>query len=497
MIDLFCGGGGASTGIEIALGRTPDVAVDHSPDAVAMHAANHPASTHLCQSVWRADPRDMAAGRPVGLLWASPDCRHFSKAKGGQPVRQHIRDLAWVVVHYAKLVRPRVILLENVEEFRDWGPLVQTDDGQLMPCPERKGLTFRRWKRELVKLGYRVEDRELRACDYGAPTSRKRLFVVARCDGLPIVWPAPTHAKGGAGGLPAWRSAAEYIDWSLPCPSIFGRRKPLAEATLRRIAKGLQRYVIDAPNPFIVPVTHRGDARVHSIDEPLRTITTASRGEFMLATPFIAPRYGERPTQDPRTHSVEEPLPTIVPTGNGARLVAAFLAQHNGGMVGHDAREPVSTISSRGSQQQLVTSNLIKLRNNGVGADMRDPLHTITSGGEHHAEVRAFLITYYGTDQDPDIRVPLATITTKHRHGLVTVHGVDYQIVDIGMRMLTPRELYRAQGFPDSYRIDSDADGRPITKTAQVKMVGNSVCPPVAAALVAANVAGLSVGEAA
>jgi site-specific DNA-cytosine methylase len=436
------------------------------------------------------------------------NCKHFSKAKGSQPVKRNIRDLAWVVIHWAKLVQPRIIMLENVEEFRDWGPLIEGVDGKMVPCPLRKGLTYRRWKRELVKLGYRVEDRELRACDYGAPTIRKRLFVIARRDGLPIIWPAPTHAPlrlsqdgivtewaRGHGltlkdiqNLKPYRTAADCIDWSIPCPSIFERDRPLAENTMRRIAAGIKRYVIDAATPFIVPVTHHGDSRVHGIDEPLRTVTTAPRGEHALVTPFIAPRYGERPGQEPRTHAADKPIPTIVPTANGARLVAAFMAQHNTGMVGHPMTKPLSTIIQRGTTQGLVTSNLVKLRGTCKdGQPVDEPAPTITAGGWHIGEVRAFLIKYFGTDQDPRLEEPMHTVTTRDRFGLVTVAGEEYQIVDIGMRMLTPRELFRAQGFPESYIIDPMFNGKPLTKTSQVRCCGNSVCPPLSEALVRAN----------
>lgn len=454
IVDNFAGGGGASTGIEAAIGRPIDVAINHDRAAVALHAANHPSTEHLCQNVWQVDPAEIAKRGPVALAWFSPDCKHFSKAKGGRPVQRNIRDLAWVVVLWAKRARPAVIMLENVEEFADWGPLVETTDGKMMPCPLRKGLTFRRWVRALEREGYRVEHRELRACNYGAPTIRKRLFLIARRDGLPIVWPAPTHAKGGAGGLNAWRSAAECIDWSIPCPSIFGRARPLADKTMARIAKGVCRYVINAAEPFIVPMTHAGDTRVHPIGEPLRTITTARRGELAL--------------------------------------VAAFLAQHNGGMVGHAAAAPLSTTTQRGTQQQLVTAILSHAyTSNSCGGNGRldDPMTTVTAGGGHQALVQAFLLKYYGTAVGQSLREPAHTATTKARLGLVTVQGAEYAIVDIGMRMLTPRELFRAQGFPEDYIIDTEMDGAPLTKTAQIRLCGNSVCPPVAEALVRANLA--------
>jgi DNA (cytosine-5)-methyltransferase 1 len=486
VIDSFAGGGGASIGIESALGRPVDVAINHDPEAIAMHRANHPGTQHFVQNVWQVDPRDVAQRRPVGLAWFSPDCKHFSKAKGGKPVKRHIRDLAWVVIHYAKLIGPRVIMLENVEEFEEWGPLIDVN-GKMLPCPDRKGKTFRRWVGELRKLGYKVEWRQLRACDYGAPTIRKRLFLVARCDGLPIRWPKPTH---GAGLLP-FRAAAECIDWSIPCPSIFERKRPLAAATLRRIAKGIQRYVIDAAEPFIVPVTHAGDDRTHGIGHPLRTITCAQRGEHALVAPYLVPRYGERAGQDPRTCEVGEPMPTAVPTSNGAALVAAFLAQHNGGMVGHPVTKPLSSITQRATQQQVVTAFIKRDFGTGVGAPVTAPLPTITcDGGGHASLVRAFLMKYHRDGgQWAACNAPMHTLDCKARMGLVIVHGQPYQIVDIGMRMLTPRELFRAQGFPDSYTIDPIHDGEPLTKTAQVRMCGNSVCPQVAEAVVRANFA--------
>lgn len=473
VVDNFAGGGGASTGIEMALGRPVNVACNHDPQAIAMHQANHPETKHYTQNLVKIDPREVADGRPIGLCWFSPDCKHFSKAKGGKPVEKKIRDLAWVVIHWAELARPRVIILENVEEFTSWGPL--TDEGK--PCKVQKGLTFRRWVRELRRRGYSVEWRELRACDYGAPTTRKRLFLVARCDGQPIVWPAPTH---GPGLLP-YRTAAECIDWSLPVKSIFGRKRPLAENTLRRIARGVFRYVIEAQRPFIIPLTHHGDHRVYSVDDPMRTVTAAKRGEFALINPWVmANNTGNR------GKAIEEPVPTVT-TGNRNYLVASFLAQHNTRATGHGTEEPVSTITARGSQQQLVTSHLEVMRNNMSGQAVSAPIKTITAGANHFAEVRAFLVKYYGGGVGADLNDPLHTVTTRDRFGLVTVNGVDYQIVDIGMRMLSARELFRAQGFPDSYVIAPVVNGKPLTKTAQVRMCGNSVCPPIAAAMVRAN----------
>jgi DNA (cytosine-5)-methyltransferase 1 len=481
IVDSFAGGGGASLGIEQALGRSPDIAINHDAEAIAMHRVNHPSTKHYCEDVWDVDPIRACAGRKVGLMWLSPDCKHFSKSKGGKPRDKKIRGLAWVAIKWAKAVKPRVICLENVEEFQYWGPLLE--DG--MPCPLRKGLTFRRFVRQLENLGYRVEYRELVAADYGTPTTRKRLFLIARSDGGAIVWPAPTHGRGLA--LP-WRTAAECISWDLPCRSIFGRKRPLVENTMRRIAAGLKRYVIDSPTPFIVPVTHQGDVRVHGVDEPMRTITGAHRGEHGLVAPYLVPRYGERPGQDPRAMPIDRAMPTVVPTANGGELVTAFLAKHFGGHMtpGCAPDRAMHTITAK-DHHGLVASTLVKMRHHSSGVDLRKPLHTVAAGGFHFAEVRAFLLKFYGTDQDPSLFEPMHTLTTKHRMGLVTVAGEDYAIADIGMRMLEPRELFRAQGFPEAYIIERDVNGEPMTKTAQVKMCGNSVCPPLARAIVEAQ----------
>lgn len=490
IVDLFAGGGGASCGIEMGLGRTPDVAVNHDRAAVAMHAANHPNTQHHTCDVFEVDPRAVTGGRPVGVLWASPDCTFHSKARGGKPIRSGVkkrRALAWVVTRWAAQVRPRVILLENVEEFAKWGPLVGPKDA-LRPCPKRRGKTFRQWVRSLTDLGYTVEWRELRACDFGAPTIRKRLFVVARCDGRPIVWPEPTHGPGR--GRP-YRTAAECIDWSIPCPSIFERSRPLADATLRRIARGLVRYVIENPAPYIVANNTANVPR--SATEPLATVTTG--GRLMLCRPFgVQVGYGERDGQAPRSLDMDAPLGTIVGSQKHA-LVAAFLAQHNAGprngaISGRPVDAPISTLTTTGGQQQLVAAHLLKQYGTCFGSAADAPLHTVTAGGHKHGLVAAFLATYYGTGDGQAVGEPLRTVTTKDRHAVVTVEmeGVTYAIVDVGMRMLQPRELYRAQGFPEAYIIDRGEGGRVLTKTEQVRMVGNSVCPPVAAALVRANV---------
>jgi DNA (cytosine-5)-methyltransferase 1 len=489
IVDLFAGGGGTSEGLEWGLGRPVDIAINHDPIAIAMHEANHPTTRHYITGVFEVDPREATRGRPVGLLWLSPDCRDHSKAKGDAPNRDKVsRSLAWVGLRWAGLVRPRIIMLENVEEWEGWGPLTRSG----RRCKRRAGETFRQWVQQLQDLGYAVEWRQLRACDYGAPTIRKRLFLIARCDGQPIVWPEPTHGPGRA--LP-YRTAAEIIDWSIPCPSIFGRKRPLADRTMARIARGVWRYVINAADPFIVPVTHGGDARVHSIHAPVRTITCANRCELALVTPFFAGVGGRAAQSRPRAG--DEPLGTTTAKAD-VGLVAAFLAQHNTGMVGHDARSPVSTIVGKGSTQGLVAaflSHQYTSNTRGGSGDPRDPLKTVTAGGQHHALVHAFLMKYFGTAVGQDLRDPAHTLTTKPRLGLVTVRGEEYAIADIGMRMLTPRELFRAQGFRDDYVIDPIAPrvvrGREVmgrlTIEEQIGRCGNSVCPPVAAALARAN----------
>lgn len=756
IIDNFAGGGGTSTGLEQAFGRHVDIAINHDPEALAMHAANHPYTKHLCESVWDVDPIKVTNNQPVGLVWLSPDCKHFSKAKGGKPVEKKIRGLAWVTLRWAAKCKPRIIMLENVEEFKTWGPLLIAADGSAKPDPAKKGKTFESFIRQLRGHGYAVEFREMRGCDHNTPTIRKRFFLVARRDGIAIKWPAATHGAPDSigvrsGKLLPYRTAAECIDFSIPCPSIFTRDRPLAPATLRRIAKGIMRYVVDAADPFIigqggpiyagkpvsasqpfgtlttenhravvlptiVPVTHKGGDRAESINEPFRTITGAHRGEKALSVAsLVQVGYGERPAlyrcgacgadfndkhasgvgglapaeclrcgeewnielvqaaQAPRALDIEKPLGTIVggagkhavtaaflspyysdkrpsdargqlpgepvktvttenrhalvsallagvggragqsrprspaepystvtSKGDGA-VVSASLAKHYTGVVGSDLADPIGTVTStdhhslvttfltehanasnqrvmpadeplrticaqvkgghfsmvsahitkfrtgatgsdmntpmptitagpkenpagaphalgivtahiqrdmgasighaadaplgtvtagRGGKSALVTSNMIKLRGTSTAAGTDEPLGTVSAGGQHHAEVRAFLLSYYGSDQAPMIDGPLATVTSRDRFGLVTIRGQDYRIVDIGLRMLQPRELYRAQGFPDDYIIGDDpAQGLKLTKSAQVRMCGNSVCPPMAKALILANFA--------
>lgn len=475
IIDSFAGGGGASAGIEAALGRSPDVAINHDAAAVSMHEANHPDTKHYNCNIWHADPAEVAKNRRVGLAWFSPDCTHHSKAKGGKPVSRGRRDLAWVVILWAKRVRPEVIFLENVEEFRDWGPL----DERQRPCRARKGQTFRKWLSELERLGYNVEWKELRGCDFGAPTIRKRLFLIARCDGKPIVWPEPTHAEPDdprvvAGNLKPHRTAADIIDWSMPCPSIFDTketikkklglnvRRPLAEATLRRIARGVMRYVVGATDPYIVP---------------------SARGAALPA--LVQTGYGERKGQAPRALDPNAPIGTLVAGGAKHGVVSAFLAQHNAGPgmmnnAGRSAKAPISTLTTSGSQQGIVAASLLSLHGNDRrDSDVRTPHPTLCAGGTHSAVIASFLEAHTGGGMETGI--------TEESMVPVQVDGQDYVIADIGMRMLSVPEMYRAQGFPEGYIFDRGADGKALTKTEQTRMCGNSVCPPVAEALVAAN----------
>lgn len=649
VVDLFAGGGGASHALESALARAVDIAINHNPWAIGMHAANHPYTKHLIEDVWAANPWAETLGRLVGWLHASPDCTHFSQAKGGQPRDRATRSLSWVVLKWAGQLRkrgtpPRIISLENVEQILKWGPLIAKRDkatGRVMklagtvagkgervpieqqflvPDKRHEGRTWAQFVAALRGLGYQVEWRKLKACDFGAGTSRTRLFMVARCDGDPIRWPAPTHGPGRA---QPFVTAADCIDWSIPCPSIFTRKKDLADATHRRIARGIRRYVLEAAEPFIVgvggrmgqsaergvsdplqtltakadscicspslvPLTHQGSDRITDPAQPLPTITGANRGEIAVMAPTlvqcanasaagIAPAdsplgvvtawpkggshavsvpllvqagYGEREGQAPRVldlaqplgvvvaggvkHAVAsaalvkfrgasdggpvtEPLPTITSGAGAARpagaahamgVMTAHLEQANGGFYegpGRAADEPMSTITGTGSQQRLVTAHLATLRGGNTGSAATEPVRTLSAGGEHQAvveytlspeheagalRVAAFLMRYHGTGgQDADLLDPMTTITTRDRLALVTVtiRGTPYVIVDIGLRMLQRQELFLAQGFPKGYIIDRTADGRVLSISRSVAMVGNSVSPPPMEAVAIAN----------
>ena len=579
IVDNFAGGGGASTGIEMANGYSVDIAINHDPEAIKMHKANHPNTKHYCENVWAVDPVKACNGHPVGLAWFSPDCKHFSKAKGGKPKDKNIRGLAWVALRWAGLVRPRVIMLENVEEFKTWGPLNRGHH----PIKAKQGKTFEKFVQQLNDLGYTVEFKELIAADYGAPTMRKRFFMIARCDGKPIVWPEPTHApadseKVKAGLLEPYVGAYTQIDFSRPCPSIFdtseeikekyGIRavRPLASKTLDRIAKGLKKFVLDNPEPFIIQCNHGGERRPNDIREPMPTITgkhgygivepymvqigqtgfakdrskdvreplttIVSKNEHCLIEPTLAPYMGTNTTNHPGGNC-KDPIHTIT-TGNQQCLISPTLIQYHSetskdGVRGQAIKDPIMTVDSSNryglvasflhkyydggykgagetvenplptvtawDHNSVVTANLIQMNNHCDGKDIRQPLPTITAGDGHFGEVRAFLIKYYGQGTGQDIKDPLDTVTAQDRFGLVTINGTDYQIVDIGLRMLEPRELYGCQGFPDDYIIDHDYTGKTYPRSEQVRRCGNAVCPPIPAALVRANLPELCVAE--
>ena len=502
IVDNFAGGGGASTGIEMATGMSVDIAINHDIEAIRMHKANHPSTKHYCESVWDIDPVEVCHGHPVALAWFSPDCKHFSKAKGGKPKDKKIRGLAWVALRWAALVRPRVIMLENVEEFKTWGPLNRSH----RPIKAKQGVTFNKFCQQLRDLGYQVEFNELVAADYGAPTMRKRFFMIARCDRKPIVWPEPTHAPADseevkAGLLKPYVGAYTQLDLSLPCPSIFdtaeeikekyGIRavRPLAPKTMERIARGLKKFVLDNAEPFIVQVNHSGAKSdyCNSMNEPLSTVT--SKHGFGIVEPYMV-QIGQTGFTADRSKDVREPLTTIV-SKNEHCLISPTLIQYHSETSQNDVRgqtieEPIMTVDSS-NRYGLVTSFLSKFYKSGTGQDVREPLHTITTSAGHFGEVRAFLIKYYGECTGQDIKNPLGTVTSHDRFGLVTIEGVDYQIVDIGLRMLEPKELYGCQGFPDDYIIDHDYKGNKYSRTEQVRRCGNAVCPPIPAAMVKAN----------
>lgn len=540
IVDNFAGGGGASTGIELATGRVVNIAVNHDPDAILMHRTNHPHTIHYQASVWDVDPSEVCRGYKVGLAWFSPDCKHFSKAKGGKPVDKNIRGLAWIVLRWAGTVRPRVIILENVEEFQTWGPVRKG-----RPVKKLTGQTFRKWLDQLRNLGYDVEWRELVAADYGAPTSRKRFFLTARCDGQPIVWPEPTHAPSNspeveAGRKLPWRSAAEVIDWGLPCPSIFATReeikkeyglsaqRPLRPNTMRRVARGVDKFVLKSAEPFIVQVNHAGDFRGQSTAEPLQTIT-AKHG-YGVAGPVMVPwtvtnttnstghpanepidtartgggggqmflgasliQYHTEQSEHVRGQKITEPVMTI-DAANRYGLTAASLVKYYGNdQHGQNIQGPLHTVTAK-DREGLTTAHLVKMKGTNLGGPVTDPVQTITAGGGHHGvvitriakaepgadlghwpEIRDLLNTYCGYRLGPEDVI------------LFRIDGGWYFMDDIGLRMLTPRELYRANGFPDDYIIDHDYTGKEYGKAKQVARCGNAVPPPFATALVRAN----------
>lgn len=575
IVDNFAGGGGASTGIELATGYSVDIAINHDPEAIKMHKANHPNTKHYCENVWAVDPVKACKGHPVGLAWFSPDCKHFSKAKGGKPKDKNIRGLAWVALRWAGLVRPRVIMLENVEEFQQWGPLNRRHH----PIKKKKGQTYRKFIKQLWELGYTVQTKELIAADYGAPTMRKRFFLIARCDGGSIIWPEPTHGPVDSeavktGLLKPYVGAYTQLDFSLPCPSIFdtseeikekyGIRavRPLAQKTMDRIARGLKKFVLDNPEPFIIQCNHGGERRPNDIREPMPTITgkhgygivepymvqckynneaqdvqkpigtLTTVGSHLLVEPKLAPYMGTNTTNHPGGNC-KDPIHTIT-TGNQQCLISPTLIQYHSetskdGVRGQTIEDPIMTVDSSNryglvtsflhkyydggykgagetvenplptvtawDHNSVVTANLIQMNNHCDGKDIRQPLPTITAGDGHFGEVRAFLIKYYGQGTGQDIKDPLDTVTAHDRFGLVTINGTDYQIVDIGLRMLEPKELYGCQGFPDDYIIDHDYTGKTYPRSEQVRRCGNAVCPPIPAALVRANLPELCIAE--
>lgn len=583
VVDNFAGGGGASTGIELATGYSVDIAINHDPEAIKMHKVNHPNTKHYCENVWEVDPVKACNGHPVGLAWFSPDCKHFSKAKGGKPVEKNIRGLAWVVLKWAALVRPRVIMLENVEEFQTWGPCIPirdkdtgrvivsmvgrhdrekneprtrvADPGEVVPVdrqifqpdPKRSGQTYKKWKKQLEALGYEIDTKELVAADYGAPTMRKRFFMIARCDGKPIVWPEPTHGPADSEAVKAglakpYVGAYTQLDFSMPCPSIFDTSKeikekygiravrPLAQKTMDRIARGLKKFVLDNPEPFIIQCNHGGERRQNDIKEPLPTIT--GKHGYGIVEPKIVPYMGTNTTNHPggncknpihtittgnqqclisptliqyhsetskdevRGQSIEEPIMTV-DGSNRYGLVTSFLHKYyDGGYTGagDTVENPLPTVTSW-DHNSLCAVNLIQMNNHCDGRDVKEPIPTITAGDGHFGEVRAFLIKYYGSGTGQDVKEPLDTVTSRDRFGLVTVNGTDYKIVDIGLRMLEPKELYGCQGFPDDYIIDHDYTGKKYPRSEQVRRCGNAVCPPIPAALVKANLPELCVAK--
>lgn len=508
IVDNFAGGGGASTGIELATGYSVDIAINHDPEAIKMHKANHPNTKRYCENVWAVDPVKACDGHPVGLAWFSPDCKHFSKAKGGKPKDKNIRGLAWVACRWAGLVRPRVIMLENVEEFKTWGPLNRGHH----PIKSKQGKTFEKFVQQLNDLGYEVQFKELIAADYGAPTMRKRFFMIARCDGKPIVWPEPTHAPADseevkAGLLKPYVGAYTQIDFSRPCPSIFdtseeikekyGIRavRPLAQKTMDRIARGLKKFVLDNPEPFIIQCNHGGERRPNDIREPMPTIT--GKHGYGIVEPYMV-QIGQTGFSKDRSKDVREPLTTIVSKNEHCLISPTLIQYHSetaqGEVRGQTIKDPIMTVDGS-NRYGLVASFLSKFYKSGTGQDLREPLHTITTSPGHFGEVRAFLMKYYGQGVGQDIKEPLDTVTSRDRFGLVTIKGVDYQIVDIGLRMLEPRELYGCQGFPDDYIIDHDYTGKTYPRSEQVRRCGNAVCPPIPAALVRANLPELCVAK--
>ena len=511
IVDNFAGGGGASTGIELATGRIVDIAINHDPDAILMHKTNHPYTEHIQASVWDVDPVEVCRGRPVGLAWFSPDCKHFSKAKGAALVDRKIRGLAWIALRWAGTVRPRVIILENVEEFTTWGPVRKGK-----PVKKKKGVTFQKWLRQLKDLGYHAEYRELVAADYGAPTTRKRFYLVARCDGKPVVWPKATHAPADdwrveKGICKPWRSAAEIIDWSLPCYSIFDSKKeikekygvnavrPLADKTMRRVICGVDRYTIKSGNPFLVLNGKNIDssflaqyhseqtenARTSGFDKPINTIDASNR--YAVVSANLTEYFGNG-----NPLNLREPVHTVTSHDREA-LTEAHLVKYFGGVIGQDAREPMPTVTAI-DHNAICASHIVKFKGTNIGQSLREPLQTITSQSTPFFLCRS-VIAHVGGREDFGRWPQIRTLLNRHcgyslkddEIILLRIGDAYYYIRDILLRMLTPKELYAAMGFPEDYVIDRDYTGKEYGKSKQVARCGNAVCPPVATALVRAN----------
>lgn len=539
IIDNFAGGGGASTGIELATGRVVDYAINHDPDAILMHRTNHPHTIHLQASVWDVDPEEVCKGRPVGLAWFSPDCKHFSKAKGAALVDRNIRGLAWIVLRWAGTVRPHVIILENVEEFTTWGPVKRGK-----PIKKHAGETFAQWKRQLADLGYIIDHRELVAADYGAPTIRKRFVLIARCDGKPIVWPEHTHAPADSeevrsGKCKPWRSAAEIIDWSLPMYSIFASKaeikekygvnavRPLAENTMRRIIRGVDKFTIKSGKPFIVPTGYgerQGQSpRTHDVDKPLPTIV--SSGKFNVCAAQLI-QYHTEQTENVRASGISAPMQTIdasnryglvsanlveyfstgrpldvaeplhtVTSHDREALTAVHIQKYYGGIVGEEVTEPLPTVTAI-DHNALTAAHIVKFKGQNIGQAADDPLQTITSQGGVFGAVKT-VVEKYDAGRDCGYWPQIRDLLNKHcgyeladdEIILLWIGGIAYYIRDILLRMLAPKELYAAMGFPPDYIIDRDYLGREYGKTKQVERCGNAVCPPMAEAVVRANYA--------
>lgn len=600
-VDGFCGGGGWSTGMELALGEPVTIGINHDAAAIAMHRKNHPNTKHYNENIYTVDPYEAVEGRKVGWAHFSPDCTHFSVAKGGTPVKKNIRGLAWVVTKWAGTVKPRIISMENVKEFMTWGPLIAKRDKetgrvlkldgtvaepgeivpvwnqQLIPDPKRKGITFYRFLSVMESLGYKYEWKILKACDYGAPTSRERLFIIFRRDGKPIVWPKPTHGDPKSedvksGKLLPYHTAAECIDWNEDITSIFDRKKPLAENTLKRIARGIKKFIVENPEPFIVDYKFSNNSRGVSeplstitavndhylvepklaptimcnnggnigsaANEPLHTVTTGNR--HFLVAPTLLQYHGETRANEVRGQTIDKPIQTVDTSSRYALTTAFMTRYYSGEGQATDMKSPLPTVTTMGrfglatatmvqigygenknqkpraldinkplgtlvstNKHGLVTAFLEKAFGGGytgAGSNVDNPVPTITSK-DHNRLVTAFIERQFGTSTGHEVDKPLGAVTGKNKSALVEVflekynggsniielNGEKYRIVDIGMRMLTPRELYLAQGFPKDYVIEWEYNGKAYPKTQQVAKAGNSVPPPFATALVRAN----------